>query len=71
MLQFLVPNFCQENGNGCHNLPDEDYNDGDAITDIVICCCDTELCNDKSNGAEWMYFSVIAISFSLVMAITI
>ena len=71
MLQFLVPNFCQENGNGCHNLPDEDYNDGDAITDIVICCCDTDLCNDESNRAEGMNSSVLEIAFALTLIMAI
>ena len=67
ILLFLVEaDFCEQNGNGCVVI---ETNIGDA----VYCCCDTDLCNDESNinGAEGLYFSVFAISFTLVMAMAI
>ena len=52
-------------------MPDLDNDVGDIVTDIVICCCDTDLCNYDSNGAEGTYFSVFAISITLLMAMAI
>ena len=70
MFTFLVAaDFCEENGNGCVDVNNVIENDD--MADLVFCCCDTDLCNDDSNGAEGTYFSVIAISSTLVMAMTI
>ena len=56
--------FCTQNGNGCHDEEDFDYDDGDSVTDITYCCCDSDLCN----GAEAIYFSVLTIFLTLTMA---
>ena len=56
--------FCTQNGNGCHDVEDVDYDDGDSVTDITYCCCDSDLCN----GAEAIYFSVLTIFLTLTMA---
>ena len=56
--------FCTQNGNGCHDEEDFDYDDGDSVTDITYCCCDSDLCN----GAEEIYFSVLTIFLTLTMA---
>ena len=55
-IEFHVcgEDFCQQNGNGCHDVEDMDYDGGDCyeggdcVTDISYCCCDSDLCN----GAE-------------------
>ena len=55
-LEFHVcgGDFCKQNGNGCHDVEDMDYDGGDCyeggdcVTDISYCCCDSDLCN----GAE-------------------
>ena len=52
-------------------MPDEDNGDDDALTDIIYCCCDTDLCNNESNGAEGMYFSVFGIAFTLTLIMVI
>ena len=64
--------FCTQNGNGCHDEEDFDYDDGDSVTDITYCCCDSDLCNGATtttttNGAESFYFSVLTISLALTI----
>ena len=65
-----IEKFCKQNGNGCHDVEDMDYDGGDCydggacITDITYCCCDSDLCN----GAGAIYFSVLTISLAITMS---
>ena len=70
-----IENFCKQNGNGCHDVEDKDYDGGDSVTDITYCCCDSDLCNGlryllliNGNGAEAIYFSALTISLAITMS---